>query len=270
MPWNLIWILLIVSAVLCSMGFYKFVYFLSIGYGLSVCGLGITMAVMGLTGSLQLGLAGYLFCALLALYGLRLSGFLLIRELKNIAYRKTLAEATNEDKPMPVFVKATIWILCAVLYVAQVSALLFRGVNADAAAHQLGAWIGLAISLFGVILETVADKQKSAQKAVNPHMVATQGLYKLVRCPNYLGEILFWTGVFVSGLGIYQGFGQWLCAVLAYICIVYIMFNGAQRLEKRQMGRYGKDEAYHQYVNKTPIIIPFVPLYHLNKQEKED
>jgi hypothetical protein len=44
------------------------------------------------------------------------------------------------------------------------------------------------------------------------------------------------------------------------------MFNGAQRLEKRQMARYGNDPAYNEYANKTPIIIPLLPIYHLNKK----
>ena len=38
MPWNLLGILLAVCAVLCAVGFYKFVYFLSIGYGFAVAG----------------------------------------------------------------------------------------------------------------------------------------------------------------------------------------------------------------------------------------
>ena len=54
--------------------------------------------------------------------------------------------------------------------------------------------------------------------------------------------------------------------IIAYILIVFIMFNGAQRLEKRQMARYGNNEEYKAYANKTPIIIPFLPVYHLNKQ----
>ena len=44
-------------------------------------------------------------------------------------------------------------------------------------------------------------------------------------------------------------------------------FNGAQRLEKRQMARYGENEEYNTYANKTPIIIPFLPIYHLNKKK---
>ena len=53
--------------------------------------------------------------------------------------------------------------------------------------------------------------------------------------------------------------------VLAYIAIVYIMFNGAQRLEKRQMERYGSDEEHNTYTNRTPIIIPLRPICCLNK-----
>lgn len=114
---------------------------------------------------------------------------------------------------------------------------------------------------------SAADRQKSAQKKKRPDMVATEGLYKIVRCPNYLGEITFWTGVFVSGLTTYRGFGQWILAILAYISIVYIMFNGAQRMEKRQMKQYGDKPEYQAYADKTPIILPLVPIYHLNKKE---
>ena len=81
-----------------------------------------------------------------------------------------------------------------------------------------------------------------------------------------MGEIIFWTGIFISGISTYTGIGQWIMAVLAYISIVYIMFNGAQRLEKRQMDRYGNNEAYNNYADNTPIIIPLIPIYHLNKK----
>ena len=100
-------------------------------------------------------------------------------------------------------------------------------------------------------------------------MVATKGLYRIVRCPNYFGEILFWTGITVSALDILNGIGQWLTVIIAYICIVFIMFNGAQRLEKRQLGRYGSTKEYHDYADKTPIIIPLLPIYHLNKEARK-
>ena len=203
-------------------------------------------------------------CVLFLAYGIRLSGFLLIREIKNAAYRKTLKEATGDDKKMPIFVLVAIWVCVSVLYMAQVSPMFFRYYNG--AKDMVVPVIGAIVSVLGLILESVADNQKSAQKKENPDMVATKGLYKIVRCPNYLGEIIFWTGVFISGFTAYTGVGQWIMAIVAYIAIVYIMFNGAQRLEKRQMERYGNDEAYNTYADKTPIIIPLLPIYHLNKK----
>ena len=269
MPWTLLGILLAVCAVLCAVGFYKFVYFLSIGYGFAVAGGGLAIFIMYLLNPSATPIWLVLIQMILFIaYGVRLSGFLLVRELKNISFKKTdVAKDTlakNNEKKMPVFVLATIWVSVSVLYVAQVSPMLFRYTNASA--DVIVPMIGVVISVAGLILESIADNQKSAQKKVRPDMVATQGLYKLVRCPNYLGEIIFWTGIFVSGVTTYATVGQWITAVLAYICIVFIMFNGAQRLEKRQMARYGENEEYNTYANKTPIIIPFLPIYHLNKK----
>ena len=47
------------------------------------------------------------------------------------------------------------------------------------------------------------------------------------------------------------------------------MFNGAQRLEKRQLSRYGNNPEYKAYAEKTPIILPLIPIYHLNKESKQ-
>ena len=264
MPWSLLGILSIVCAVLCAVGFYKFVYFLSIGYGFAVAGGGIAVLIMALVVGTEAPLWVLLVQAALFLaYGIRLSGFLLVREIKNAAYRKTLKEATGNEKKMPFFLLFTIWVCVAILYTAQVSPMLFRVTNNTTGV--ILPVIGFAVSVFGLVLESIADNQKSAQKKENPDMVATKGLYKMCRCPNYLGEIIFWTGVFVSGINTYSTIGQWITAIIAYICIVFIMFNGAQRLEKRQMARYGDNKEYNDYANKTPIIIPLLPIYHLNK-----
>lgn len=267
MQWLLLLILFLVCAVLCAVGFYKFVYFLSIGYGFAIAGGAVAVFVMIL--SMGWG-EGVIWLALLQMllfiaYGARLSGFLLVREIKSISYKKTMKEDIGADKKMPVFVLVTIWLLVAVLYTMQLSPMLYRYANGKT--DIVVPIIGMVISVFGLALETLADKQKSAQKKKNPSSVAMEGLYKTVRCPNYLGEIIFWTGVFVSGVTAFSGFGQWLIAIIAYICIVYIMFNGAQRLEKRQMGKYGDDPVYNEYADKTPIILPFVPIYHLNKKK---
>lgn len=269
MPWNQLGILFAVCAVMCAIGFYKFVYFLSIGYGFAIAGGGIAVAVMYFVNPTETPLFLVLIqLALFVLYGARLSGFLLVREFKNASFRKTdVAKDTlskNKEKKMPVFVLFFIWLIVAILYVAQVSPMLFRIVNRST--DLVLPIVGAVISVFGILLESVADHQKSEQKRERPDMVAMKGLYRVVRCPNYLGEIIFWTGVFVSGISTYEGVGQWITAIIAYVAIVYIMFNGAQRLEKRQMKRYGDNREYNDYANKTPIILPIIPIYHLNKR----
>lgn len=256
-----IWIILAVCALMCSIGFYKFVYFLSVGYGFAVTGAGI--AILLLYGK-TLSIWTILMCVLFIIYGIRLGGFLLIREIKSASYRKTLDHATKTEKPMPIFVKATIWVCVSVMYVLQVSPVFYRAANGDTA--NLFAIIGTIIMAIAILIESQADKQKSAAKKLNPNRFCDTGLYTIVRCPNYLGEVLFWTGVLISGIGAVKGL-QWIIAILGYILIVYVMLSGAKRLELRQNKNYGNDPEYQAYVKKTPIIFPLIPLYHLENVE---
>lgn len=270
MHFELLWIILVVSLVLTTIGFYKFVYFLSIGYGFAVAGGGIATLIMALAAPTEAPIWITLIqAALFVVYGVRLSGFLLVREFKNIAYKKTEVfkeTLTKGDKKMPIFVLATIWVFTSILYTLQVSPVFYR--YANGATDWVVPVIGFVVSIGGIVLEAIADKQKSEQKAKNPRFVATEGLYKIVRCPNYLGEIIFWTGVFISGVTALNHWAQWVFAIFAYIAIVFIMFNGAQRLERRQKARLADDPAYAEYASKTPIIIPLVPLYTLDFPKK--
>lgn len=252
-----IWVMLLVSAAICAIGFYKFVYFLSVGYGFAVCGMGI--AILILYGNTVTPIT-IIMCLLLMAYGARLGGFLVWREVKSLSYRKTLTEATTTKKPMPMFVKSAIWICCSIMYVLQISPIFYRSVNGDNG--NIFAVIGVVIMFVAIIIESLSDHQKSSAKAKNPRRFCDTGLFKIVRCPNYLGEVLFWTGVLVSGIGVIEG-TQWIIAILGYILIVYVMLSGAKRLEIRQNKNYGQDPEYQTYVAKTPIIFPLVPLYHL-------
>lgn len=268
MGWEFMWIFLIVSAVLCAVGFKKYVYFLSIGYGFSVAGLGIAYLATALVERWSISFVTVLQCLLFAAYGARLSGFLLVREIKNASYRKVLNEATKEnEKPMPIFVKIAIWVTVSILYIMQTSPVFFRIYNGMGEDIVLPL-VGIIISAAGLALEALSDKQKSAQKAKRPDMVATEGLFKMVRCPNYFGEILFWTGVFFGSINTLSGAGQWTVALIGYILIAAIMINGAQRLDKRQEKSNGSKPEYRAYADHTPLIIPFLPISHIGKYKE--
>ena len=266
----------IVALVVCLIGFWKYIYFLSVGYGLSVAAIGFAMFIKyELAVGLNLPWTILLQLVLFMVYGIRLGGFLLVRELKNASYRKTLEEATktksgSSDKlPMPVMI--VMWISVAALYVIQTCPVYYHIENCRAVYNlptsfrdvEILTVIGIVISSAGILLEAIADAQKSAAKKVNPKRCCDKGLFRMCRCPNYFGEIVFWTGVVVSALGVLNTWYQWTLTFVGYLAIVYIMLNGAKRLEKRQNGSYGEDPEYQEYVKKTPIIFPLIPLYSL-------
>jgi steroid 5-alpha reductase family enzyme len=250
--------LLIVAAVITTVGFYKFVYFLSSGYAFAVLGLAVALMI-GFSGSLTVPV--FILLALVALYAARLGFFIVIRELKSGAYRKVLDEASTGYDKIPFFVKIATWILVSIQYVMQVSPVYFRLKNGMQAAHTGWLYAGIIIVAAGFLMQTVADAQKNAAKKVNPKTFCREGLFKMVRCPNYFGEILVWTGVLLSSLPCLTGWFQIVVALLGYILIIYVMFGSTRRIELRQNKNYGSDPAYQAYVKKTPVLIPLIPIY---------
>lgn len=253
-------IMILVALVISAVGFYKYVYFISLGYGFSIAAMGIVMPILFRE---NLSIGTVVTCVLFFIYGCRLGGYLLIREIKSASYRSTMKKEIKDGSSMKLIAKVSIWVSCSLLYVLQVSPVFFRLQNGGKT-DTVGI-VGAVIMACGILLESMADLQKSKAKKVNPNRFCDKGLYKIVRCPNYLGEVLFWTGVLVSGANVLNGAWQWVAAVFGYVCIVYIMFGGARRLEIRQNRNYGANPEYQEYVKKTPILLPLVPLYSVEK-----
>ena len=255
-----IWLLFAAALVISSIGFKNYVWFISLGYGFSIAGEGLLMLVL-FRNDLSLGTA--LCCAALILYGCRLGGYLAYRELKSTTYSKNMKGEIKEGSTVPFGVKLAIWVTCALLYVLQVLPVFYRLNNGNGSS----AWTytGFAVMLCGVVLESAADLQKNQGKKINSRRFVDTGLYRIVRCPNYLGEMIFWTGVVISGINGLTGVGQWLLALTGYAGIIFVMFSGARRLEIRQNKNYGRDPEYQKYVKTVPILWPFVPLYSVEK-----
>ena len=259
-PMGFLW-LFVAAMVISSIGFKNYVWFISLGYGFSIAGEGLLMLVLY---GQQLSLGTILCCVLFVLYGLRLGGYLAIREFKSSSYKKNMTGEIKDGKTVPFGVKIAIWVTCALLYVTQVSGVFYRLVNE--AGSNVWVYVGAVIMVLGVVLESAADIQKNNAKKVNPRRFVDTGLYRIVRCPNYLGEMLFWTGVLVSGIGAVRGW-QWVMVAIGYIGIIFVMFSGARRLEIRQNKNYGSDPEYQKYVKTVPILLPFIPLYSVEKHK---
>ncbi len=260
-----LWILLAISFAISAVGWIYFVYFFSIGYGLSISALAAATAIIFRD---SLTIPSAILLGVLFIYGIRLAMYLLIRERKSASYKKILYQP-EISKRKPFFVMLMIWISCALLYVGQISpATLYLANLADGAVvNEWWMWGGAITAALGVLIEMVADAQKSASKKINPNRFVSHGLYRIVRCPNYFGEVLMWTGSFVVCFGSCCSVGQWVIASLGYIGIVYVMFSGARRLEIRQSEVYGNDPEFQAYIKRTPIILPLVPIYSVAKHK---
>ena len=240
-------------------GLKQYLWFIAQGYGLSIFAEGLIMIIM-FHGRLTTGTT--LCCLALMAYGLRLFSFLIYRTRRVKSYAQSMKGEIKSNNLVAPKVKIAIWVSCILLYVCMVSPVYYRLHNDTGS--DIFTYLGFLVMLSGLVLEALSDLQKNAAKKKNPNKPVTTGLYVIVRCPNYLGELIIWSGVLISGLRSLSGL-QWLVAFLGYAGIVYIMFGGARRLEVRQNKRYGNDPAYQEYAKTVPILIPGLPLYSLEK-----
>ena len=256
---NLPWLNLGAAWLLClvvsALGFRRVDWFISIGYGLSIAAEAIVFSSRNAGALTPLVVAQQL---LFLAYGARLSWYLVTRE-RSPSFTRELEASKQRSEGIVGGVKIAIWISVSALYVAMYAPGLFTLTQASTG----GLWlpIGVVIMLAGLVLEAAADAQKSRLKAANPSRFVSEGLFAIVRSPNYFGEMVFWFGAFVSGIAAYTSLAAWLIALIGLVCIELIMLGSARRLELKQAERYGTDAAYQAYAARVPVLLPLVPLY---------
>jgi steroid 5-alpha reductase family enzyme len=121
---------------------------------------------------------------------------------------------------------------------------------APPAAPGLLGWLGATVALGGLAIETRADWELDAHKrGPRRDAVCDHGLRALVRYPNYLGEILFWVGVWL----IAAGAGAWW-TILSPLLIAFLLIkvSGAPILDARLAERPGA----RRWLDATPAFIP--------------
>jgi len=257
------WILLGIALLVSSAGFYRTVYFISVGYAFSIAAMAIIAPHLRTT---PFDWLVWIQSAGLFLWGIRLGIYVIRREFQS-SYRNESKVVDQYSTGTTLLKKIVIWIGVSILYVAMFSPVLF-GLTPSATPTTLRILIqmaGLIVLIGGLILEAVADRQKSAFKAHFPKEFCNVGLYQWVRCPNYLGEMMVWVGSWTMGIAIYSGPLQWVISTIGMLILVLIMLGSARRLELTQDSRYGSQDRYQEYVKSVPVILPFVPLYSLKK-----
>ena len=251
-------IITIIPLISSLLGFYNFLYFITIGYGSSIALNGLSLLLMYYN---SLNTVSFILCIFLIVYGIRLTSYLIIRKFCFKSYIETVQKDINRINSYSTFINIISWIFCSLLYTSLVSPIYFIIVNKEQEKEYFSSYISIAVIIFGFILEVIADHQKTMSKKKNPKKFVNEGLYKIVRCPNYLGEIIIWIGVFFSAIQIYKNVIQFMISFIGLITVIFIMFGGTRRFEIRQDKNYGDMKDYKLYKSTVPIIIPFVPLY---------
>lgn len=248
------------TLLISALGFYQLVYFVSIGYAFSMTVmLGVALAALWPKLDLLVGLQ----CLMLGIWSLRLGIFLLWREAQS-GYQKTL-HTVREQYQGGLKAKFMIWIGVSFLYFCMFTPVLFHLMAQPNAlpGSRVFEMLGLGLMAAGLLVETLADRQKSQFKAHNPGQFCQTGLYRWVRYPNYLGEISLWVGSWLLGLPFYTSVLQVVLSLIGLTCIVLIMMGSTKRLETSQDERYGSLPEYQAYIRSVPVLFPFIPVYSL-------
>ena len=134
-------------------------------------------------------------------------------------------------------------------------------INSQAdSAPALGIWdvLGLLTWILGFGIEAIADKQKTVfnTEPTNQGKWIESGLWSISRHPNYLGEILLWTGIAFFGISCFTGLERvaWISPIFIYLLLTKV--SGIPILDKRALEKWGDDPEYQKYRENTPALIP--------------
>jgi steroid 5-alpha reductase family enzyme len=126
-----------------------------------------------------------------------------------------------------------------------------------------GTWAvaGAVLWLVGLLVESVADAQKSAFRAKddNRGRFITSGLWRYSRHPNYFGEMLVWWGLFVYAVPVLHGAAFAVVIGPVYITLLLLFVSGIPPLERSADAKYGDDARYRDYKRRTSILVPLPP-----------
>jgi len=113
--------------------------------------------------------------------------------------------------------------------------------------------LGIVVGTLGVALELISDNQLHAFRQRTdrtPGELLNAGLWAKIRYPNYLGEMLFWWGIALCGLG--AGADSWMLSGALAMMVMFLAVTIPMK-DQRMLSRYPDFEHYYQTV---PALIP--------------
>jgi steroid 5-alpha reductase family enzyme len=118
-------------------------------------------------------------------------------------------------------------------------------------------WLDLTAALVtggAVAVEGIADLQlrRFLARRRRPEEVLDTGLWAVSRHPNYLGEVLFWWGLFLFGLAAGPGWGWTVVGPLAITALFTLV--SVPWMDRRMLARH---PAWAERLRRVPALLPF-------------
>jgi len=190
---------------------------------------------------------------LVVIWSLRLSSFLYLRIHRTGKDGRFDKLKTSSIRFLVPWTIQGLWVFLTMIVVIVI--------NTQAnSAPALGIWdgIGLSIWILGFSIEVIADNQKTVfnSEPNNQGKWIDCGLWSYSRHPNYLGEILLWTGIAFFGVSCFTGLEKiaWISPLFIYLLLTKI--SGTPILDRRALEKWGDDSEYQTYREKTPLLFP--------------
>ena len=187
--------------------------------------------------------------AMVVLWGVRLGAYLLLRIIR--MKRDPRFDGIREDARR----FARFWLLQGVVvWVVMLPVTIWF---TDPGVWGAPRWPGLLVWSAGLVTESVADLQKFRHKTRGGAGWTRSGLWRYSRHPNYFGELLCWSGVFLFVAPDLAGW-EWAAAAgpLA-LALLLLRVTGIPPLRKRALERWGDDPRYREYLRSTRLLIPW-------------
>ena len=233
-----------------SLIFKNFIYIFAFGNPLATLLIPIILITYEITQKIKIPYFLYLHGILALLYGIRLI-WVFIRRMKSWknwdSEAKKISLKMKKKNISSIFM---IWLTMGISGILMISPFIFL---LSEKKKNIFFFPGFLISILGLIFEEISDQQKFLYKKKNIDKFCQNGFYKKIRRPNYLGEIIFWFGFWISAIGSYKNFFSFFFSLSGFLFLFFLMINAGKRLDKKQEEKYG--EEFLVYKRNTSLML---------------
>lgn len=116
-------------------------------------------------------------------------------------------------------------------------------------------WLACAVAGGAVILEATADQQLRSFMRTRRDRAAVldSGVWRWCRHPNYLGEVLFWWGLWLSGVAAAPSLA-WTTLVGPLAITALFVFVSVPWMDRRMLAHH---PAFAERLRTTPALVPW-------------